>query len=69
MPDTYRTIEGDTIDAIAHRHYERHSGTTEAILAANRGLAAQPMILPEGLIITLPDIDDNEAIQTVKLYD
>lgn len=69
MPDIYRTIEGDTIDAIAHRHYERHNGTTEAILEANRGLAAQPMILPEGLIITLPDLDDNEAIQTVKLYD
>jgi phage tail protein X len=69
MPDTYRTIEGDMIDAIAYRHYGHHNGTTEAILEANRGLAAQPMILPDGLIITLPDIDDTKAIQTVKLYD
>lgn len=69
MPETYRTIEGDTIDAIAHKHYGRHDGTTEIILEANRGLAAEPLVLPEGLQIALPDIDDSAPIQTVKLYD
>lgn len=69
MPNTYLTIEGDTVDAIAHRHYGRHNGTTEAILEANRGLAAQPLILPEGLVIALPDLVDDAPIQTVKLYD
>jgi len=69
MPQTYRTIEGDTIDAIAHKHYGRHDGTTELILEANRGLAGKPLILPEGTVITLPDIDDSAPIQTVKLYD
>ena len=69
MPTTYRTIEGDTIDAIAHRHYGRHNGTTEVILEANRGLAKQPMVLPEGLVLTLPDLDEDEPIRTVKLYD
>lgn len=69
MPQTYRTIEGDTIDAIAHKHYGRHDGTTELILEANRGLASKPLILPEGTVIILPDIDDSAPIQTVKLYD
>lgn len=69
MPTSYRTIEGDTVDAIAHKHYGRHDGTTELILEANRGLAGRPLILPEGLLITLPDIDDSAPIQTVKLYD
>ncbi len=69
MPETYRTIEGDTIDAIAHRHYGRHFGTTEAIWRANRGLAKQLMILPEGLVLTLPDLDEAESLRTVKLYD
>ncbi|PIE13846.1 MAG: phage tail protein [Rhodobacterales bacterium] len=69
MADTYRTIEGDTIDAIAYRHYGRHQGTTEAIMDANPGLAALPLILPVDTLLTLPDIDDTTPVQTVKLYD
>lgn len=69
MPDTYRTIQGDTVDLIGYRHYGRHNGTTEAILDANRGLASLLAILPEGTIVTLPDLDFETPVQTVKLYD
>ena len=69
MAETYRAIEGDTIDAIAYRHYGRHSGTTEAILEANRGLAKLPLVLPEGLVILLPDLAEADPVRTVKLYD
>ncbi|WP_224825578.1 tail protein X [Cognatishimia sp. MH4019] len=69
MATTYRTIEGDTVDAIAYRHYGRHNGTTEVIFEANRGLAKLPLVLPEGTILTLPDLAEADPIQTVKLYD
>jgi len=69
MSDTYRTIGGETVDEIAWRHYGRHQGTTEAILEANRGLANQPLVLPEGLTIELPILGEPEPVQTVKLYD
>ena len=69
MADTYRTNGGETVDEIAFRHYGRHQGTTEAVLEANRGLADQPLVLPEGLTITLPVLGDPEPVQTVKLYD
>jgi phage tail protein X len=69
MADTYITIEGDTVDAIAYAHYGRHSGTTEAVYEANRGLASMPLILPEGTRIVLPVLDEAEPIRTVKLYD
>jgi phage tail protein X len=69
MTTKYITIEGDTVDAIAFRHYGRHSGTTEAVYEANRGLAALPLMLPEGTVISLPYLDESVPIQTVKLYD
>lgn len=69
MADTYTTKDGDTVDAIAHRHYGRHSGTTEVLLEANRGLAAYPLALPANLTITLPFLDEAATVQTVSLYD
>lgn len=69
MADTYKTIEGDTVDGIAWSHYGHHRGTTELILDANRELAAQPLYLPEGLIISLPELPAAKPHTTVKLYD
>ena len=36
---TYRTSEGDIIDAVCRRHYGREAGAVEAVLEANPGLA------------------------------
>lgn len=69
MAETYTTSEGETLDAICYAHYGRHDGTTELVLGANRGLAALPLVLPEGTQITLPVLAIEEPIQTVKLYD
>ena len=65
----HTTIEGETIDGIAFEHYGHHRGTTELVLDANRGLAEQPLSLPDGLKIDLPNLPEEEPIQTVKLYD
>ena len=65
----HTTIAGDTVDDIAFKQYGHHRGTTELVLDANRGLADQPLSLPEGLEIDLPDLPEEEPHQTVKLYD
>lgn len=68
MTDKITTVEGDTLDAIAHRHYGVHNGTTEVLLEANRGLARYPLELPEGLVVILPTLED-QPIKPVRLYD
>lgn len=51
------TTRGDMADAIAFAAYgDEHGGTTEAILAANPGLADYGPLLPENLEIVLPDL-------------
>ena len=54
MSRIVRTTHDDTVDLLAWRHYGDRIGATEAILAANTHLGAQPAILPPGLDIVLP---------------
>lgn len=67
---THTTAGGEVLDQIAIAHYGARIGSTELILAANPGLAAQPLQLPPGLTINLPDAPATiSAAQPVKLYD
>lgn len=67
MARTIRTQQGDTADLIAHREYGRTDGTTEAILAANPGLAKRGPKLPEGLLVTIPaDARPATSVREVK---
>jgi phage tail protein X len=69
MRQQYTTKANDMVDAIAYRVYGATSGYTEAILAANPGLANDGPLLPAGRTITLPDLTDQAPqIQTVKLW-
>ncbi|MDF6786041.1 tail protein X, partial [Escherichia coli] len=51
-----RAIQGDTVDAICHRVYGRTAGVTEAVLAANPGIADLGPVLPHGTELVMPDI-------------
>lgn len=53
---TYTTGTGEMLDAICKRYYGDEHGTTEQVLAANRGLAALGPVLPPGTKIELPDL-------------
>ncbi|QNT25269.1 tail protein X [Ralstonia solanacearum] len=65
-----RAIQGDTIDAICLRVYGRTASVTEAVLAANPGIADLGPILPHGTELVLPDISpQQQAAQTVQLWD
>lgn len=65
-------MQGDTVDLICHRHYGRTAGITEAVYAANPGLADIGPVLPLGTPVTLPDLPTQPAETTrqlVKLWD
>lgn len=62
------SLEGDTPDRIAWRLWGDRPGGTEALLAANRGLAAKGPVLPTGTSVEVPDLPDPE-VPTVNLWE
>ncbi len=65
---TIRTVGGELLDDICHRHYKGRKKTTELVLKVNPGLAAHGAFLPANIDIILPELP---AIQkkVVKLWD
>ena len=56
----YRTGIGEVLDRICFDHYGRSSAVVD-VLKANPGLTDHPAVLPEGVIVTLPDLPPEEA--------
>lgn len=54
----YNTKDGDVLDDICYRFYGHLDGTVEKVLEANDFLGFQPPVLPAGLKIQLPEIND-----------
>ncbi|MEQ1511677.1 MAG: tail protein X [Lysobacteraceae bacterium] len=50
-----RAHQGDSLDLLLWRATGRTAAIVEAVLAANPGLAARGEILPEGLLVDVPD--------------
>ncbi|RGE46119.1 phage tail protein [Comamonas testosteroni] len=69
MATQVRTIQGETVDALCWRHYGRTLGMTEAVLQANPGLAAKGLILPQGLLVSMPDLPTPQPKPIVQLWD
>lgn len=67
----YRTKDGDVLDAICARHYGDTPHRVEAVLDANPGLAAHGPVLPSGILIELPVVEDDatDAPATIRLWD
>ncbi len=61
--------QGDTVDDICWRHYGRTQQVVERVYAANPGLAESGAVLPHGRGVTLPDLPDAPAAETVNLWD
>ncbi|MGD7095889.1 tail protein X [Ralstonia pseudosolanacearum] len=64
-----RAIQGDTVDTICQRVYGRTAGVTEAVLAANPGLADLGPVLPHGTEVEVPDLSPHATVQTLQLWD
>ena len=50
-----RALQGDTIDALCHRHLGKTAGVVEQVLAMNYGISLHGPILPMGTEVELPD--------------
>lgn len=57
------TRSGDTVDAICWSIFGRTAGVTEQVYDRNIGLSAHGPILPDGIIITLPEITQAAPIK------
>jgi phage tail protein X len=56
MATTCRTSDGDLLDTLCYHAYGYLSGTVEAVLDANQGLADEPQPYRAGIVIVLPDL-------------
>lgn len=66
----YVTIDGDTVDQIAFKTYGATAGPTEAIYAANPGLADLGPVLQAGVRIALPELSSQrQQAKRVKLWE
>jgi phage tail protein X len=66
---TYRTKDGDVLDAVVFKQYGATDAYTEAVLNANPGLADLGPVYPAGVLITLPDIGTQmPQLATVTLW-
>jgi len=68
MATTCRTSEGDLLDSLCHAYYGTLTGTVEAVLQANQGLAEEPQPYRAGVLIHLPDLAPAE-VEQITLWD
>lgn len=65
----YRSKEGDTVDRIVWQHYGRQNDLiVEAVLAENPGLADYGPTLPSGVQVALPEIEQDQSTESVRLW-
>lgn len=70
MTTVYTTRQNEMIDSICRRVFGDESGYVESVLEANPGLAALPVPLPMGTVVTLPDIPKaSKVVPVVGLWD
>lgn len=64
---TYRTRDGDMIDAICMDHYGSQDMVVQ-VYEANPGLAERGPVLPLGLVISLPDKAVEPVAKPLRLW-
>ena len=64
---TYVTKDGETLDYICWKYYGR-TNVVEQVLQANRHLAKLDAVLPCGVKINLPTIEEPEDTKKIKLW-
>ncbi|MEC6743287.1 phage tail protein [Pseudomonas sp. MAFF212428] len=68
MATTCRTSDGDLLDTLCQHYYGHLSGSVEAVLDANQGLADEPQPFRAGVLIRLPELPA-PAEAVVQLWD
>lgn len=66
---SYRSKDGDTVDRIVWLHYGRQNdGLVETVLIANPGIADHGPVLPAGVLVALPEVEDTSDTGSVRLW-
>ena len=67
------SLQGDTLDALCHRHLGTTAGMVEKVLALNYGISLHGPVLPMGTVVELPDVPASstgaELRPLVQLWD
>ncbi|CAM3864350.1 tail protein X [Rahnella victoriana] len=61
--------QGDTLDSLCWRYYNRTAVVVEKVYAANKGIADLGPLLPHGTAVEMPDIAEQPVQETLKLWD
>ena len=64
----YTTRDGDMLDAIVYRYYGNIAGVLEAVYSINPGLCEKPLLLPAGLMIELPVLEEPGEKAEIDLF-
>ncbi|WP_164276429.1 tail protein X [Stenotrophomonas sp. B1-1] len=59
-------LQGDTLDALCHRHLGTTAGMVEKALALNYGISLHGPILPLGTVMELPEVPTPSAGAVVR---
>ena len=66
----FKTRQGDSIDWICWKFYDgKQSGAVEAVYEANPGLAKLGPVFAAGVVITLPELPEENTTEVVRLWD
>lgn len=66
---SYTTLDGDVLGNICCRYYGYEWDTTEAVYAANPGLARLGPVYEAGVVIVLPVVAKSAATGVINLFD
>lgn len=67
MATTYRTVDGDVLDAVVASHYGRGPDAVTDVLKVNPHLRHYSAVLPSGVDILLPVLATARPVPTVFL--
>lgn len=67
MAKVYSTVQGDTVDLIAHKEYGYSRGAAEQIYKANEFvLLNQSYLLEPGIKLVIPDLANNPKVRRLN---
>lgn len=69
MARTYRTLDGDMLDYVAHREYGISSKVTEVLFDQNYRIADNPIQMPAGIVVELPPQEPPALRDVIRLWD
>lgn len=70
MPEVYRAKDGDMVDEICWRFYEKGQQplAVERVYEVNQNLAALGPKLPAGTLVTLPDLPRPATTPIIRVW-